>query len=95
MPVQSDLQKAIAAAESAKGNYAMFAQSTDDQSAKQMYTQMSQDMDGHISQLQNRLSVTATAATAVESAQSNTATSSQTGTQSNTQYSSSDMYNQE
>lgn len=59
MTVQKDLQKAIAAAESAKGTYATFGQSTDDQTAKQMFTQMAQDMDHHISQLNSRLSVTA------------------------------------
>jgi bacterioferritin (cytochrome b1) len=58
MTVQKDLQKAVAAAESAKGTYASFAQSTDDQTAKQLFTQMSQDMDQHISQLNSRLSVT-------------------------------------
>lgn len=94
MPVQSDLQKAIAAAQAAKGTYAMFAQSTDDQTAKQIYTQMSQDVDEHINQLQTRLSATS-ATTTTESAQSNRTTSSQAGTQSNTNYSSSDMFNQE
>lgn len=59
MTVQKDLQKAVAAAESAKGTYSSFAQSTDDNSAKQMFTQMSQDMDRHISQLNSRLGVTA------------------------------------
>ena len=59
MTVQSDLQKAVAAAQSAKGTYATFEQSTDDQSAKQMFSQMASDMDGHISQLNSRLSVTA------------------------------------
>lgn len=59
MTVQKDLQKAVAAAESAKGTYASFAQSTDDQTAKQLFTQMSQDMDQHISQLNSRLSVAA------------------------------------
>ena len=59
MTVQKDLQKAVAAAESAKGTYATFGQSTDDQTAKQMFTQMSQDMDRHISQINSRLSVTA------------------------------------
>jgi bacterioferritin (cytochrome b1) len=57
MTVQKDLQKAVAAAESAKGTYSTFAQSTDDQTAKQLFTQMSQDMDQHISQLNSRLSV--------------------------------------
>jgi rubrerythrin len=59
MTVQSDLQKAIAAAESAKGTYATFAQATEDQTAKQMFQSMSQDMDQHLSQLNSRLSVTA------------------------------------
>ena len=59
MTVQKDLQKALAAAESAKGTYATFSQSTDDQTAQQMFTQMEQDMDQHISQLNSRLGVTA------------------------------------
>ncbi|AIF51639.1 DUF1657 domain-containing protein [Pelosinus sp. UFO1] len=57
MTVQKDLQKAVAAAESAKGTYATFEQSTDDQTSKQMFTQMAQDMDRHISQLNSRLEV--------------------------------------
>lgn len=59
MTVKNDLEKALAAAESAKGTYSTFSQSTDDQTAKQMFTQMSQDMDQHISQLNSRLGVTA------------------------------------
>ena len=58
MTVQSDLQKALAAAESAKGTYATFAQATDDPSAKSMYQAMSQDMDRHISQINSRISTT-------------------------------------
>jgi rubrerythrin len=59
MTVHSDLQKAVAAAESAKGTYATFAQATEDQSAKQMFESLSQDMDRHLSQLNSRLGVTA------------------------------------
>ena len=59
MTVQSDLQKALAEAQSAKGTYATFEQSTDDQSAKQMFSQMSQDMDRHICQINSRLGITA------------------------------------
>ncbi|VBB07434.1 Hypothetical protein LUCI_2683 [Lucifera butyrica] len=59
MTVKKDLQKAVAAAESAKGTYAAFAQSTEDKSAQQMFEQMSNDMDRHISQLNSRLSSTA------------------------------------
>lgn len=58
MTVQSDLQKALAAAQSAKGTYAAFAQATDDSSAKTMYQAMSQDMDRHISQINSRISTT-------------------------------------
>ncbi|SMC31758.1 DUF1657 domain-containing protein [Sporomusa malonica] len=59
MTVQSDLKKALAAAESAKGSYASFAEATDDNTAKAMFQQMSSDMDRHISQLNSRLGVTA------------------------------------
>jgi rubrerythrin len=56
LTVISDLKKAIAAAESAKGSYATFAESTEDQMAKAMFEQMAQDMDSHILQLSSRLS---------------------------------------
>jgi rubrerythrin len=59
MTVKKDLEEAVAAAESAKGTYAAFATSTDDQSAKTMFEQMSQDMDRHIVQLNSRVSSTA------------------------------------
>jgi len=59
MTVKKDLEKAVAAAESAKGTYSSFATSTDDQTAKRMFEQMSQDMDRHIAQLNSRLSGTA------------------------------------
>lgn len=55
MTVQSDFKKAIAAAESAKGDYATFAEATDDEAAKVMFEQMAQDMDSHIMQLTGRL----------------------------------------
>lgn len=55
MTVQKDLEKALAAAEAAKGSYATFAVSTDDQMAQQMFTQMSQDMEQHISTIEDRL----------------------------------------
>jgi rubrerythrin len=59
MTVKKDLEKAVAAAESAKGTYAAFATSTDDVGAQTMFTQMSQDMDRHIAQLNSRISSTA------------------------------------
>lgn len=55
MTVQSDLKKAIAAAEVAKGAYAMAAESTEDQTAKNMYNQMKTDIDKHVAQLNGRL----------------------------------------
>lgn len=55
MTVKSDLQKAIASAESAKGTYLMAAQSTEDQSAKARYEQMANDVDSHMSYLNSRL----------------------------------------
>lgn len=59
MTVKKDLEKAIAAAESAKGTYSTFSSATDDQTAQQMFDSMSQDMDRHIAQLNSRLSSTA------------------------------------
>lgn len=55
LTVQSDLQKAVAACESAKGTYKVMAQSTDDKSAKSMYTEMSSDLERHLSYLNGRL----------------------------------------
>ncbi|SEO82638.1 DUF1657 domain-containing protein [Propionispora vibrioides] len=59
MTVKKDLEKALAAAESAKGTYATFAASTDEQNAQQMFQQMSQDMDRHIANINSRISSTA------------------------------------
>lgn len=55
MTVQKDLQKAIASCEAAQGSYAMMAQSTDDQSAKQMFNDMKSDIDRHLQMLNGRL----------------------------------------
>lgn len=59
MTVQSDLQKALAEAELAKGTYATYEQSTDDRRVKQMYSQMASELDQHISQINSCLDVTA------------------------------------
>ncbi len=58
MTVKKDLDKAVAAAEAAKGTYATFATATDDPSAQTMFKQMSQDMDRHIAQINSRITVT-------------------------------------
>lgn len=55
MTVKSDIEKAIASEQSAVGTYAMFADSTDDPSAKQMFQQMQQDAERHIQILNGRL----------------------------------------
>lgn len=54
MTVQQDVQKAIASAEAAQGTYLMFANSTQDTSAKQMFQSMADDMQRHIDQLKGR-----------------------------------------
>lgn len=55
MTVKSDIEKAVAAAQSALGTYAQFASATDDPAAKQMFQQMQQDMQRHVNMLNNRL----------------------------------------
>lgn len=55
MTVQSDLQKAIASCEAAKGSYSLMAQSTEDQQTKQTFEQMSSEVDRHIQFLNDRL----------------------------------------
>ncbi|TGE34480.1 DUF1657 domain-containing protein [Desulfosporosinus sp. Sb-LF] len=55
MTVQQDLQKAVAAAQSALGTYATFAESTQDQSAKQMFKDMTGDMYKHVAMLNSRI----------------------------------------
>lgn len=55
LTVQSDLQKAIASCEAAKGSYSMMAQSTEDQTAKQMFNQMKSDIDRHLQLLNSRM----------------------------------------
>ncbi len=55
MTVESDLQKAVASAQSALGSYQMFAESTQDPAAKQMFQSMAQDMERHVNQLNARM----------------------------------------
>lgn len=55
MTVKSDLKKAVAAALAAKGTYLTAAESTQDQSARTKYEEMSMDVDRHIEFLNNRL----------------------------------------
>jgi rubrerythrin len=55
MTVKSDLEKAVASAESAKGTYLVAAQSTEDATAKQKYEEMAMNIDSHVSYLSSRL----------------------------------------
>jgi rubrerythrin len=54
--VQQDLQKAVASAEAAQGSYLSMSTATQDQTAKQMFQTMSDDVQRHIEQLKGRLS---------------------------------------
>ena len=55
MTVQSDLRKAIAAAQQALGSYSSFAEATRDPRAKEMFAAMAHDMERHLKQLNDRL----------------------------------------
>ena len=55
MTVKSDLQKAVASAESAKGTYLVAAQSTEDATAKQKYEEMAMNIDSHVTFLNSRI----------------------------------------
>ncbi|MGC7873159.1 DUF1657 domain-containing protein [Desulfosporosinus sp. FKB] len=55
MTVQADLEKAVAAAQSALGTYETFSASTLDETAKQMFKEMSSDMERHVALLRGRL----------------------------------------
>ena len=55
MTVQADLEKAVAAAQSALGSYETFSVSTLDDSAKQMFNDLSSDMERHVALLRGRL----------------------------------------
>lgn len=55
LTVRQDLEKAVAAAESAQGCYLMFAQSTQDEMTRAMYQAMADDMWLHAEVLNDRL----------------------------------------
>jgi len=56
MTVQSDLKKALASAQSSMGTFAMFAESTEDPQAKQMFNTLKSDAERHVAMLNSRLS---------------------------------------
>ncbi|AET66174.1 Protein of unknown function (DUF1657) [Desulfosporosinus orientis DSM 765] len=55
MTIQADLEKAVASAQSALGTYETFAASTQDDTAKAMYKDLSGDMERHVAVLKGRL----------------------------------------
>ncbi|SDK24413.1 DUF1657 domain-containing protein [Natronincola ferrireducens] len=55
MTVQKDLEKVIAYCEAVKGTYAMMAQATEEQQAKDMFNSMKNDLDDHMEFLNGRL----------------------------------------
>jgi rubrerythrin len=55
MTVKSDLEKAVASAQSAKGTYLVAAQSTEDATAKQRYEEMAMNIDSHVTYLNSRM----------------------------------------
>lgn len=55
MTIKSDLEKVIAYCEVTKGSYALMAQSTEEDQAKQMFNSMKADVEKHIQFLNDRL----------------------------------------
>ncbi|MDR5658855.1 DUF1657 domain-containing protein [Serpentinicella sp. ANB-PHB4] len=55
MTVLADLEKVIAYCEVVKGNYALMAQSTEEQQAKDMFNNMKSDIEKHVQFLNARL----------------------------------------
>jgi len=55
MTVKSDLEKAVASAEGARGTYLVAAASTEDATAKQKYEEMAMNIESHVSYLNSRI----------------------------------------
>lgn len=55
MTVHNDLERAIAMASAAKGNYLLFATESEDQKATEVFKQMAEDMDRHVTILESRM----------------------------------------
>jgi rubrerythrin len=54
MTVWSDLEKSIAMAEASRGNYLLFATDSDEEKAKQVFKEMAEDMERHVTILESR-----------------------------------------
>ncbi len=55
MTVKSDLKKVLASCEEISGSYAVMAEATEDQMAKEMFNTMKADVEKHIQYLKDRL----------------------------------------
>lgn len=54
MTVHGNLERAIALAEAAKGNYLLFATESEDDKAQKAFKDMAEDMDRHVQILESR-----------------------------------------
>jgi rubrerythrin len=54
MTVHGDLDRAIAMAEASKGNYLLFAVDSEDETARQVFQDMADDMERHVGILRSR-----------------------------------------
>lgn len=55
MTVQNEIERALAMAEAAKGNYLLFATDSEDEKAEQVFKEMAEDMERHATILESRL----------------------------------------
>lgn len=55
MTVHNDIERALAMAEAAKGNYLLFAIDSEDDKAEQVFKEMAEDMERHVKILESRL----------------------------------------
>lgn len=55
MTVRADLERSIAMAEAAQGNYLLFAVDSEDERARQVFNDMAEDMQRHVKILQSRV----------------------------------------
>jgi rubrerythrin len=54
MTIRQDLDKQIAMAEASKGSYMLFAVGSEDEKARQVFSDMAADMERHVKILQSR-----------------------------------------
>lgn len=55
MTVRSEIERAKAIAEAAKGNYLLFSEQTEDRKAREVFQEMAEDMERHSAILTSRL----------------------------------------